>query len=202
MDGIAFLKALREQGSNLPFIIFTGKGREEIVIEAFNHGADFYVQKGGKPESQFSELVHKIRQVVSHRRSEEALTTSEKRYRDVVETQQEFIFRYGPDGRLLFVNDAYCNYFGVTRDKVLGTLHRPSVPKEEVRQIHQTVATLSPENPTIDQINSFRTSEDQTHWMHWFITALFTNEGQISEYQITGHDVTEQRESQHLARQH
>ena len=59
MDGIAFLKVLRSRGDQTPFIIFTGKGREEVVIEALNSGADFYLQKGGDPKAQFAELVHK-----------------------------------------------------------------------------------------------------------------------------------------------
>ena len=47
MDGIEFLKKVRSSGNSIPFIIFTGKGREEVVIEALNAGADFYLQKGG-----------------------------------------------------------------------------------------------------------------------------------------------------------
>ena len=46
-DGIEFLKALRTHGSDIPFILFTGKGREDVVIEALNQGADYYLQKGG-----------------------------------------------------------------------------------------------------------------------------------------------------------
>jgi len=49
MDGITLLKRVREEGSQVPFIIFTGRGREEVVIEALNSGADFYLQKGGDP---------------------------------------------------------------------------------------------------------------------------------------------------------
>jgi DNA-binding response OmpR family regulator len=54
MDGIAFLVELRMMYPVLPFIIFTGKGREEVVIEAFEKGADFYLQKGGAPKPQFA----------------------------------------------------------------------------------------------------------------------------------------------------
>ena len=61
MNGIAFLKALRESNNNLPFILFTGRGREEVVIEALNNGADFYIQKGGDPTAQFADLANKIR---------------------------------------------------------------------------------------------------------------------------------------------
>ncbi len=56
MDGIALLKIIRSEYPALPFIIFTGKGREDVVIEALNGGADHYIQKGGDQKSQFAEL--------------------------------------------------------------------------------------------------------------------------------------------------
>jgi DNA-binding response OmpR family regulator len=62
MDGIEFLKGLRASGCTIPFIIFTGKGREDVAIEALNSGADFYLQKGGNPKSQFAELGNMIRE--------------------------------------------------------------------------------------------------------------------------------------------
>jgi CheY-like chemotaxis protein len=43
MDGIAFLKYVRAHYECLPFILFTGRGREEVVIDAVNNGADFYI---------------------------------------------------------------------------------------------------------------------------------------------------------------
>ena len=45
MDGIELLKKVRSMHGDIPFILFTGKGREEVVIQAINHGADFYLQK-------------------------------------------------------------------------------------------------------------------------------------------------------------
>ncbi|HKZ43339.1 MAG TPA: response regulator, partial [Candidatus Hodarchaeales archaeon] len=60
MNGIELLKAIRKHNETLPVIIFTGKGREEVVIEALNQGADFYLQKGGNPVSMIKELQHLI----------------------------------------------------------------------------------------------------------------------------------------------
>jgi PAS domain S-box-containing protein len=79
MDGIVFLKEIRSRHGDLPFILFTGKGREEVVIQAINHGADFYLQKGGQPEAQFAELGHKIQQAVQRKRAENALRINEER---------------------------------------------------------------------------------------------------------------------------
>ncbi|HPP78310.1 response regulator [Methanospirillum sp.] len=64
MNGLGFLRAIREKGNHIPFIIFTGRGREDVVIEALNAGADYYIQKGGDPRAQFTELAYKIRESV------------------------------------------------------------------------------------------------------------------------------------------
>lgn len=73
MDGIAFLKTVRKTWPTLPFIIFTGRGREEVVVEALNSGADHYLQKGGEPRSQFAELAHVITRSVERKRAGETI---------------------------------------------------------------------------------------------------------------------------------
>jgi CheY-like chemotaxis protein len=60
MDGIALLKHIRREKSYLPFVLFTGYGREEIFIEALKNGADFYFQKGGNPKFRFMELHNRL----------------------------------------------------------------------------------------------------------------------------------------------
>lgn len=74
MNGLEFLRIIRDTPDlkDIPFILFTGKGREEVVIAAIDSGADFYLQKGGDPEAQFAELHHKIYQAIRRRQSERA----------------------------------------------------------------------------------------------------------------------------------
>jgi PAS domain S-box-containing protein len=80
MDGIQFLIEVRKKFGSIPFILFTGKGREEVVIQAINNGADFYLQKGGAPEAQFAELAHKISSAVDHHRDELQITVLNRLY--------------------------------------------------------------------------------------------------------------------------
>jgi DNA-binding NtrC family response regulator len=54
-DGLQFLKELRKKGNSIPFIVFTGKGREEIAIKALNLGAAGYFNKYGEPEIVYGE---------------------------------------------------------------------------------------------------------------------------------------------------
>ncbi|MFH0967514.1 MAG: PAS domain S-box protein, partial [Methanobacteriota archaeon] len=93
MDGIELLKQLRAKGNTTPFIIFTGKGREEVVIEALNHGADFYLQKGGQPSSQFAELANQIQYAVSRKRTDTDLLRKNEElhaaYEEIAATEEE-----------------------------------------------------------------------------------------------------------------
>lgn len=73
MDGIQCLVEVRTRFGPTPFILFTGRGREEIAIQAINSGADFYVQKGGEPKAQFADLAHKVSIAVERKKTEHEL---------------------------------------------------------------------------------------------------------------------------------
>ncbi len=120
MSGIELLKQIRSSGNKIPIIIFTGRGREEVVIEALNAGADFYLQKGGDPASQFVELKHKIRQAVRRRSAERLLKESEEKYRRIVETSLEGIWSMDGQYKTTFVNEQMANMLGYKVEEMIG----------------------------------------------------------------------------------
>ncbi len=341
MDGIEFLKRVRTSGNTIPFIIFTGKGREEIVIQALNEGADFYLQKGGEPVSQFTELTHKISQAIQKRRAEvsirdherreadiinflpdatfaidingvviawnramedmtgvkaeeilgkgdyeyaipiygerrpviidlvlhedpaleakypvlkrdgrliiaettspflykgrgatiwftasplydthgnitgaiesirdvterkqveKALNESENRYRNVVEDQTEFISRFLPDGTHIFVNEAYCRYFGLKRDEILGHKFRPKIPVGDQERVKQFFASLTPDHPVDNIEHRIIMADGQVRWQQWSDRAIFDDSGSLIEYQSVGRDITDRKQAEETIR--
>ena len=120
MDGIEFLKAVRERYGDLPFLIFTGRGREEVVIEAINNGADFYVQKGGDPTAQFAELAHKIRHAVLRKQAERSQGESERRLADIIDFLPDAMLAVDKEGRVLVWNRANEELTGVPASMLLG----------------------------------------------------------------------------------
>ncbi len=89
MDGIEFLILVRSIFGDIPFILFTGRGREEVVVKAIDNGVDFYLQKGGDPKSQFAELAHKLKKSVERNLAVRALAKNEERMRLALEGANE-----------------------------------------------------------------------------------------------------------------
>ncbi|NLV26135.1 MAG: PAS domain S-box protein [Methanomicrobiales archaeon] len=123
MDGIEFLKTVREKYGDIPFILFTGRGREEVVIEAINNGADFYLQKGGEPKSQFAELSHKIRQAVRRKQAEKSVRESEKRVSDIINFLPDATFAINRKSQVIAWNRALQEMTGFSAASLIGKDH-------------------------------------------------------------------------------
>jgi tetratricopeptide (TPR) repeat protein len=120
MDGIMFLKILRAEGNDTPFLIFTGKGREHVVIEALNNGADYYLQKGGDPKAQFTELSHMIEQACQRRNVEQDLMASEKLLVEIINFLPDATFAIDINGNVISWNKAMEEMTGVKAESIMG----------------------------------------------------------------------------------
>lgn len=132
MNGIGFLTEVRSRYRDIPFILFTGRGREEIVVEAIDHGADFYLQKGGDARAQFAELAHKIRQAVRRQQAENALAQS-RDYLDKIFTSVKagIMVIDITTHRIVDMNPAAIEMIGASKDQIVGKVcHRYICPAE------------------------------------------------------------------------
>jgi PAS domain S-box-containing protein len=111
-DGLQFLKELRESGNSIPFILFTGKGREEVAIKALNLGADQYVNKAGETETVYCELAHAIRQAVDRRSAQIELLKREAKLNAILESSPEAITVTDLNGNIVECNQAAVDTHG------------------------------------------------------------------------------------------
>jgi PAS domain S-box-containing protein len=105
-DGLEFLKHLRKKGNGIPFVIFTGRGREEVAIKALNYGADRYLNKTGDPETVYCELAHAIRQAVDRRSAQIESLKREAKLNAILESSPEAITVTDLDGNIVECNQA------------------------------------------------------------------------------------------------
>ena len=138
MDGLEFLQDLRDSGNTIPFIIFTGKGREEVAMEALNRGANHYLQKGGDPKSLFGTLAHVIQEEVEKKRTEDALRESEEKYRTIIEHTGTGMCIIEEDNTLSFVNKEYEKITGYKKKEVVGKVRwTEHVVKEDLERMEK-----------------------------------------------------------------
>ncbi|MDD4300319.1 MAG: response regulator [Methanomicrobium sp.] len=123
MDGITFLKEVRRINPSVPFIIFSGKGREEVVIEAFREGADGFVQKGKDLKSQFAELNHQIE------------TASRKRFAECELRMKEYAIEVSFNGILIFDDNNRISYANSASQKLHGYNSKDEITGRNISDI-------------------------------------------------------------------
>lgn len=127
------------------------------------------------------------------REMEERLRLSEARYRSIVEGQTELICRWLPDHTLTFVNEAYCRFYGVSREQVLGKPLTPAAHEEDRERIQDYLDRLGPDSPEAEI--EYRVAVDETvRWVHWSDRAIFDADGRLIEFQSVGRDITERKQ--------
>jgi len=120
ISGIDFLKILRAKGDTTPIIIFTGVGRERAAIEALNNGADFFLQKGDDPQTQFRELAHMIKQARDRRSVGRSPGTSKRIISDVMSFSPEAMVGIDREGTVVAWNTAMAELSNVNAEVMIG----------------------------------------------------------------------------------
>jgi len=125
--------------------------------------------------------------------SEQRIRGEAERYRAVIEDQTEFICRFGEDGILSFVNDAYYRFFSHRRQVMIGRHFLSFVPDEDRRIIYDLLANLSPSSSTATFDTRIIFPDGQEFWQHWTYRAIYDASGLLREYQAVGRDITDRK---------
>ena len=138
MTGIDLLSVLRNQGNNVPFVIFTGKGREDVAIDALNRGADFYLQKSGDTRAMFAELANMITQSVMRRSAEQECKRVERMFHMLADNTHDVLYRIRvkPDVAIEYINPAVEKFSGYSAEEwmrdetvMFKVIHPDDLPK-------------------------------------------------------------------------
>ena len=112
MDGLELSEAIRERQPRLPFVLLTGRGSESVAREAVEASVTSYLPKRADEEG-FRRLADRVRDAVD--RAHTAVS-----YREVFDKAGVGLtVRETDAGRLLAVNDAYCEMLGYDRETLL-----------------------------------------------------------------------------------
>ncbi|MEP7291716.1 MAG: PAS domain S-box protein [Chloroflexota bacterium] len=132
--------------------------------------------------------------------AQDALTASEARYRAIVENQTEMICRWLPDETLTFVNEAYCRYFGKTRDEMINSKVLALIYEEDLPHVNQMIAMMNPQHTSVTYEHRVFNATGELRWHQWTDQAIYDNAGQLAEYQSVGRDITDLKRAEEAER--
>lgn len=110
-NGIDFLEAVRNQFPELPFILFTGKGSEEVASDAISAGATDYLQKGSGTD-QYELLANRVRNTVEQYRTKREAQISQQRLQELADTTTDCLWMFDRDWEELLFISGYEDIWG------------------------------------------------------------------------------------------
>jgi PAS domain S-box-containing protein len=159
-DGIEFFKDVREEHPDLPFILFTGKGSEEVASDAVSAGVTDYLRKRSGPE-QYELLANRVETAVEKRRAE-------TNYRELFEKAHVGLTLHDPEtGVFTDANRKFADLLGYEPEEIVGK-HPDDISADESpfsrEEADRLIRRAVEEGPQTFEWRN-RTKDDEDVWV-------------------------------------
>ncbi|AHG02281.1 hypothetical protein HALLA_20480 (plasmid) [Halostagnicola larsenii XH-48] len=171
LNGLEVLQRVRRENPDLPFVLFTGKGSEEIASEAITAGVTEYLQKGGGTE-QYQVLANRIHNAVKRYWAERYLG----RGLEAIETAHDGIGILSKDGCFEYVNSAYADLLGYTREELVGAHWERLYRDEDIDEIYDALLPAARDGRWHGHTSFVRKNETTIDLEH---TLSYTDDGAL-----------------------
>lgn len=190
--------------NKLPVLVMASAGRQADADFLLKQGAlDFIVKTDRAPldiPDMAARALREWRLIQSQRIAMAEVKQKEAMYRSVIDSQEELICRYRPDGKLSMVNDAYARYFGKSRKDLIEHNFIPNIPEPDLTEIREAMAEITRNNPVVALEHRIINPAGEVRWQQWTHRGIYDEDGGILEYQAVGRDVTERKHAEDALR--
>jgi len=166
----------------LEYRIITSNGKIKHVWEKGK------VIKRDKPE--YVEGV--IFDITERKKTEIDLKLSEKKYRLLIENQNDLVVKVDQYGRFMYVSQTYCRLFGKTEEELLNQNFMPLVHEDDQQATAKVMSTLK-YYPHTCYVEQRAMTANGWRWLAWSDKAIMGNNNEIVEIIGVGRDITEQK---------
>ncbi|WP_254839696.1 hybrid sensor histidine kinase/response regulator [Natronomonas marina] len=186
MNGIEFLETVREEYPDLPFILFTGKGSEEVAGEAISAGVTDYLQKGPDTE-RFTVLANRITNAVERYRAHKRAEATSERLRRIYERIDDGFVALDEEWQFTYVNQQGAELLDRPPAELLDTTIWDAFPGTIGSRFEEEYRHALEHQETVTFEEYYEPMET------WFEVRAFPSESGLSVY---FRDVTERKERQ------
>ena len=134
--------------------------------------------------------------VAGRRRAEIFLAENEKRLRNVVSDQSDLICRFLPDGKITFVNLAFCEFYGQTEAQVLGADFFQKLTSAEAATLREKLAVLPEDRPVWSFDRRGVAADDHVEWQQYNLRRFAGAGGKGFEYQAVIQNITSRKQAE------
>ncbi|RMF92562.1 MAG: PAS domain S-box protein [Candidatus Schekmanbacteria bacterium] len=127
---------------------------------------------------------------------EKELIKSREEYRAIIESQEEMIVRWLPDGKIIYANLRFMNFFKIENIPLSDINYLTFFDKNESKKINEIIARLNPDNPYEISEREIKKDDSQTLWIQWIDRGIFDKKGRILEIQSVGRDITARKQTE------
>jgi PAS domain S-box-containing protein len=190
-NGIEFLKTVREKYPSLPFILYTGKGSEEVASDAIAAGATDYIQKEAGTE-QYELLANRIQNAVEQSNSKRAQQRAEQYF----QAAGNIMLVLNTDGTVARINERGCDLLGYECSELIGSDWFNLVPETIEGEVTDVVSSFwdKDASPIQTTVNAIETKTGEQVVIKWHNTALQNKEGNTIGILSSGVDITERKQ--------
>jgi PAS domain S-box-containing protein len=199
--GIEFLEAVRADYPDLPFVLYTGKGSEEIASEAISAGVTDYLQKEGGT-SQYTVLANRVANAVEQYRSRRPLEASRKRPSLFVEQSSLGLIEWDEDFNVGRIDGAAADILGFDEAALVGRSWEAIVSDADAAAVAEVVEQLLEAEGGHHSINENVTADGETIICEWHNRVVTNDEGDVVAIFSQFQDVTDRRRRQEELERH
>jgi PAS domain S-box-containing protein len=117
---------------------------------------------------------------------------TENFYRDLVDNQQDLIVSFSPEGRLLFVNPAYCDSVGKSKEDLIGSVFMP-VTGERYSDVIATQMVKLFRPPFSCMVEQWIRTPKGLRCISWSAKSIVGDGNAVLSIVATGRDITQLR---------
>ena len=147
-------------------------------------------------DGNITHVVEAVRDITDLMEAQAQQHASDRRYRSVVEDSPGLICRFGPEGIITFVNDAYCRYFVKGPQELIGSNFLSLIPADSREAVMSEISALTADSPVSSHEHQVIAPGGEVRWQRWTNRALFDEEGQLVAYQAFGEDITDRKRTE------
>lgn len=186
MDGLELTQHV-DREYEVPVIIYTGCGSEDIATEAFRNGAEDYVCKGDS--NNFLELSNRVENTALGYRAEEELGV----FKHAVDNAGHAVKITDVNGRLVYVNSSFEQISGYSEEEVIGEQAKIVRSGEHDEEYYEDMweTILSGENWDGEFLNEDKNGE--RYWVNQSIRPVEDDSGNIKYFIAVNKDITEEK---------